>query len=151
MADRLHSQICSRGSQPQPRSGGNVPQPSRPQNAGPATGTRPQQGTSRGGTTYTGVGEPMQIDRQKQKKFKCSNCGRFGHISRNCNKPQVTNKMTNQVRSMEVDTQPLMNDTPRPAPQKGKKKKQFVRAFLQDLGSDEKEFLVEELVKDMGN
>jgi len=60
-------------------------------------------------------------------------------------------KMTNQVRLMEVDAQPSTNETPRPAPQKGKKKKQFVRAFLQDLGSDEKEFLVEELVKDMGN
>src|SRR5882757_4272298 len=151
MADRLHSQIRSRGSQPQPRSGGNVPQPSRPQQAGLSTGSRPQQGTSTGGTTYAGVGEPMQIDRQRQKKkFKCFNCGRFGHISRDCNKPRVTMKTTNQVRAMEVDAQPS-NETLRPAPQRGKKKKQFVRAFLQDLGSDEKEFLVKELVKDMGN
>src|SRR5882757_524858 len=150
MADRLRSQIRSRGSQPQQRSGGNVPQPSRLQNAGPSTGSRPQQGTSAGGTTYTGVGEPMQIDRQRQKKkFHCYNCGKFGHISRDCNKPRIT-KTTNQVRSMEVDAQPS-NETPRSAPRKGKKKKQFVRAFLQDLGSDEKEFLVEELVKDMGN
>ena len=52
---------------------------------------------------------------------------------------------------MEVDAQPPTNETPRPAPRKGKKKKQYVRALLQDLTSDEKEFLVEELVKDMGN
>jgi len=52
---------------------------------------------------------------------------------------------------MEVDAQPSTNETLRPAPRRGKKKKQFVRAFLQDLGSDKKEFLVEELVKDMGN
>src|SRR5882757_7846528 len=127
MADQLHSQICSRGLQPQPRSGGNTPQTSRLQNAGPSTGSRPQQGTSGGGTTYTGVGEPMQIDRQRQKKkFKCFNCGRFGHISQDCNKLCVTTKMTNQVRLMEVDTQPSTNKTPRPAPQKGKKKKQFI-------------------------
>src|SRR5882757_9076007 len=152
MADRLRSQICSRGSQPQPRSSGNVPQPNRLRNEGPSTGSRPQQGTSGGGTTYAGVGEPMQIDRQRQKKeFKCFNCGRFGHISQDCNKPCVTTKTTNQVRSMEVDAQPSTNETLRPAPQKGKKKKQFIRAFLQDLASDKREFLVKELVKDMGN
>src|SRR5882757_2639792 len=121
MADRLRSQICSRGSQPQPRSGGNAPQTSRPQNTGLSTGQRPQQGTSGGGTTYAGVGEPMQIDRQRQKKkFQCYNCGKFGHISRDCNKLRVTTKMTNQVRSMEVDAQPS-NETSRPAPRKGKK------------------------------
>src|SRR5713226_3787504 len=99
MADQLCSQIHSRGLPPQPRSSGNVPQTSRPQNAGPSTGSRPQQGTSAGGTTYAGVGEPMQIDRQRQKKkFQCYNCGKFGHISQDCNKPQVTAKMTNQVR-----------------------------------------------------
>src|SRR5882757_9138528 len=117
MADRLRSQIRSRGSQPQPRSGGNVPQPSRLQNAGPSTGSRPQQGTSAGGTTYAGVGEPMQIDRQWQKKkFRCYNCGKFGHISRDCNKPHVTTKMTNQVRSMEVDAQPSTTEQSGPAP-----------------------------------
>src|SRR5882757_9870877 len=117
MADRLCSQIHSRGSQPQPRSSGNAPQPSRLQNAGLSTGSIPQQGTSGGGTTYTGVGEPMQIDRQRQKKkFRCFNCGKFGHISQDYNKPHVTTKMTNQVRLMEVDAQPSTNETPRPAP-----------------------------------
>jgi hypothetical protein len=54
---------------------------------------------------------------------------------------------------MEVDAQPQADTQPRPVPRaKGKKgQKQHIRAFLSGLGEEEREQLVEELVKDLGH
>ena len=159
MAERL---TANRQKVAPSNTGGNrfIPQARRnPPRANQATTSSAQQATSGGGRTYAGAGEPMQIDRQQQQ-VRCFNCGKFGHISRNCTQPRRTFQQGNsqqgkQVRMIEADVQPSTSQQTQdtgPAPHHSKKKgRQYVRSFLTKLREDKKEFLVDQLVKDLGH
>ena len=51
----------------------------------PCTATVPNSG---GGRTYGGAGAPMDLDRARAMSRACYNCGKEGHIARNCRQPR---------------------------------------------------------------
>lgn len=69
------------------------------QNAPKVTTTTVQTDRRNGtGFTYSGQGKPMEIDRTR-KPFNCYNCGKPGHISRNC-----PDKWPTTIRSLFAET-----------------------------------------------
>ena len=106
------------------------------------------------GQTYGGAGQPMEIDRQRTD-VTCHECGRKGHLRRNC--PRLAGPSQQQnVRTQQQVLPPAMPQVPN---QKGKgrttstshgRQRIDVRAMLDQMEGDQQQELIDELVKRMG-
>ena len=118
------------------RSGNFIPMP----DSKPVASTSQQQGR-----TYTGQGEPMQIDRQRSTNVrKCKHCGKTGHPVERC-WTAFPHLRTQQVRQHRADEQAVVK-------YKGKgsgNKTQNIRALIQDMSPEERNQAIEELAKAM--
>jgi hypothetical protein len=102
----------------------------------------------------------MEIDRQhRRQNIVCYNCGRNGHVSRDC-RARRNNNQPAQVRQARQDPprqqpQPQQNQigaglAPRAPPPPQQRPRQNIRAMLESMDNGERDEMIEELVNMMG-